>query len=228
MPIQSVSLPQSALEHIRFQIITGQFAPGQKLNEEHLAAELDISRPPLRECFRLLESERLVTRIPRKGTYVSDVSVEDLDDLYQVRRMIESQVVEILKSKNIKDLPEVERTLGDPESESIFSPDDMKAIIHYANRSTNFHVKLVEATGSVRLVQFYRSIYSNITRYKIIFLFLGKFHNSEKDHQHFIKLIKAGTYKEAHTFLMNHVSKSYDFLRKTITNNSDKSWKEVL
>jgi DNA-binding GntR family transcriptional regulator len=65
--METLSVTKSRVHPLRENIIIGEFAPGQKLNEIELSSRLGISRPPLREAFRLLENEHLVRSIPRKG-----------------------------------------------------------------------------------------------------------------------------------------------------------------
>jgi len=77
------------LEYIRNRIITGDLVPGQKLNENKLASRLEISRHPIREAFRVLESEQLVYSIPNKGAFVTELSQDDLLEVCQAREMIE-------------------------------------------------------------------------------------------------------------------------------------------
>lgn len=103
MKIKTVT--KSVVDYLRSQIITGEIEAGQKLNESQIASQLDISRHPIREAFRILENEYLVVSIPRKGSCVSDLSIEVLEELYQAREMIEIYVVDILKVKNITNLP---------------------------------------------------------------------------------------------------------------------------
>jgi len=214
--IPAFNIPTGAVEYLRNKIIIGKLVPGQKLNEEPLAAELNISRPPLREAFRLLESERLVLNIPRKGTFVSDISVEDLDDLYQVREMIECRAMDLLKIQNIREIPDIEPFL---ESTDDFAPldcSDSDAIMRVAAVSCNFHIKLVEAARNSRLAHFYRTISSNVMRYKILFLFLDSKHDSGKDHRRLVELIQNGLYDETRNFLISHIKISYRFLREEI------------
>ena len=106
MEIKSVQ--NSVVEYLRSQIATGRLGANQKLNENQLASKLGISRPPIREAFRILESEHLIVSIPRKGAYVTNVSIEDLLGLCQVREMIECYTIDLLKAKKIKELPQVE------------------------------------------------------------------------------------------------------------------------
>ena len=84
-----LSVTESIFHKLRDMIICGEKPPGQKLDEHLLSSSLSVSRPPLREAFRLLQNEHLIYTIPRKGTYVTDVSVNDFGELYQVRKMAE-------------------------------------------------------------------------------------------------------------------------------------------
>ena len=99
------TIERTVVEYLRKQIITGQLSAGTKLTENDLATQLDISRHPLREAFRVLESEHLVICVPRKGTYVSEMSIEDLQQLYQAREMIECYAIELLRAQRIRKLP---------------------------------------------------------------------------------------------------------------------------
>jgi DNA-binding GntR family transcriptional regulator len=220
--IQIFNIPASAVEYLRKQIVLGELPPGQKLNEERLAAELNISRPPLREAFRLLESERLVLNIPRKGTFVSEISLEDLDDLYQVREMIECRAMDLIKMKNIREIRDIEQfifTDGDPDAPDCRDPD---VLMRVAEMSCNFHIKLVEAAQNSRLAYFYRAISSNVMRYKILFLFLDSKHDSGEDHRRLVELIRNGLYDEIHDFLTGHIQISYRFLREEILRKGER------
>ena len=94
--MEILGVSKSAVQHLRNLIISGQLAPGQRLNEVDLSSRLGISRPPLREAFRYLENENLVIRIPRRGCYVTEVSMEDCLQIFDARQMIECYAVDIL------------------------------------------------------------------------------------------------------------------------------------
>ena len=109
MEITSITL--KALQTLRDKIIVGELKAGYKLNESDISIGLGISRPPLREALRILETDRLVTNIPRKGTYVSELSVKDFVEISQTREMIECYCVDLLKASNIRNLPKVQIAL---------------------------------------------------------------------------------------------------------------------
>lgn len=69
-----LGVTESAARSLRQEIIMGEISPGAKLNEIKLSNRYGISPPPLREAFRKLEYENLVENVPRKGTYVTEIS----------------------------------------------------------------------------------------------------------------------------------------------------------
>ena len=88
------SVSEYLIDYLRTEIIMGGLPPGVKINEYHLSETLNVSRPILREVLRALESEPLVDIIPRKGSYVSAISLEDFIELYDIRGMIEYKAVD--------------------------------------------------------------------------------------------------------------------------------------
>ena len=82
-------LRELVCENIRQAIIDGTFSPGERLMEIQLADEMGVSRTPVREAIRKLELEGLVVMIPRRGTYVADISIKDITEIYEVRTCLD-------------------------------------------------------------------------------------------------------------------------------------------
>ncbi len=82
-------LRELVCENIRQAIIDGTFSPGERLMEIQLADEMGVSRTPVREAIRKLELEGFVVMIPRRGTYVADISIKDLTEIYEVRTSLD-------------------------------------------------------------------------------------------------------------------------------------------
>ena len=108
MHVEIKSVSGTVVDYLRTQIITGKMSANQRINENDLATSLGVSRPPIREAFRILENEHLLVSVPRKGTYVTDVSIADLTELFQTREMIEIYSIDLLKAIESPDLSEVE------------------------------------------------------------------------------------------------------------------------
>jgi DNA-binding GntR family transcriptional regulator len=83
------SLRNKVFKHIKTQIITGEYSPGETLLESKLADELGVSRTPIREAIRLLELEGLVETTAKKGAAVLGISKKDVEDIFAIRQLIE-------------------------------------------------------------------------------------------------------------------------------------------
>ena len=89
------SLVDFAATALRHKVLTGAYAPGERLRENALAEELGISRPPLREALRLLEREGLLLQEPRKGVSVTPLTLHDVYEIFTLRRDFETLAVRV-------------------------------------------------------------------------------------------------------------------------------------
>lgn len=212
MEIKTVT--KIATEYLRKKIITGELAAGQRLNEIDLASSLNISRPPIREAFRILENEHLIVNIPRKGTNVSKISIEHLKEVYQVREMLECYAIDILKAKNIRELPNIIASVESASNLSTPSQDNLEEVFTYLKAFVDFHIKIIEYTGNNWVIHFYDSISSHLARYQFVYLYgPASGRRSTEEHQHFISLIKRGSYGKAKKFMREHIKYTFEFLR---------------
>ena len=83
------SLGQRVFHRIREDILSGKYKKNEELKEKTIGEELGVSRTPVREALRQLELEGLVTIIPNKGAYVVGLSVGDIQDIYEMRSVLE-------------------------------------------------------------------------------------------------------------------------------------------
>lgn len=90
---EPVSLVDRVLDFLRERILSGEYEPGTRLRLQPLAEESGASLIPVREALRILEAERLVETIPNRGARVAGISREDMEDLYNVRILLETQAV---------------------------------------------------------------------------------------------------------------------------------------
>ncbi len=206
-----------ATEYLRKQIIIGEMAAGQRINETDLAARLEISRPPIREALRILENEHLVINSPRKGTNVTEISIEDLQNIYQAREMLECYAIDILKAKNIRILPNVIASVESASGLSIPSQDNREEVFTYLKAFVDFHIKLIASSGNNWVIHFYNSISSHLARYQFIYLYIpGSGRRSAEEHNQILDFIKTGNYGKAKKFMREHINYTFEFLRKKI------------
>jgi DNA-binding GntR family transcriptional regulator len=219
--LQILSVTASALNFLRENIIMGNLKPGDKLNECDISNSISISRPPLREAFRLLENEYLVVNIPRRGTYVNEMSVKDFTDISQIREMIECYAVDILKSAGIYDLTKVTQALENSSAlPAVTNPGNPLLILERVEVLLSFHKTLVESAGNLHLIRLYQSFRANLARYQFLyFQVTGTEQHSLEDHQHILDLISTKEYEKAKKQLKQHIDYTREIINTALVTN---------
>lgn len=216
MKIENVTT--SALQFLREKIITGELKSGEKLNETALSLKLGISRPPLREALRILEKDHMAINIPRKGTYVTELSVKDFEELSQIREMMECYAIDYLKTSHLRNLPKV--TLAFNKALSLPNPlnsVDPEQLLNYIKVFLGFHTSLVESSGNSQLTHIYHSINFNLARYQFIYFYInGTAQHSLDDHKRILELIRNGNYDEAKEELKRHIHYAVEVVKNRI------------
>ena len=92
---QRTTTPDGVYRVLRTAILDGTVPPGEQLRETHIAADLGISRSPLREALTKLEEEGLVVRIPFRGSFVVEVSARDVAEIAAIRVLVEPYAAEL-------------------------------------------------------------------------------------------------------------------------------------
>lgn len=145
-PAEAAGAATRVAASIREQIIAGSIAPGVRLPEERVRAELGVSRSSLREGFQLLIRERLVVHHLSRGFFVRELSRDDISDLYAVRRVMECGALRdviVLQPQQLRDL-----TQPIVEGRDAAEQGDWHKV---AAASIGFHEQLVALAGSPRL-----------------------------------------------------------------------------
>lgn len=90
-PIAATALYQQVAERLRARILAHEIPPGSWIDEQALAEQYGISRTPLREALKVLVSEGLVTLKPRRGCYVTEVTAQDMDEIFPILALLEGR-----------------------------------------------------------------------------------------------------------------------------------------
>lgn len=144
----------AATELIREAIIDGRLQPGQRLKEEELARELGISRTPVREALLILQAEGLVDATPNRGASVRRHTPDDLDDLYQLRALLEGYAARRAATRISDD--EVAGLRASCERFDALSMDAELRDLFKENLL--FHNTILDAAGSARLAHMVRKV----------------------------------------------------------------------
>ncbi|EGG45647.1 MULTISPECIES: GntR family transcriptional regulator [Streptomyces] len=150
------STAERVADILRSRIAEGYFPPGTRLSEDNIGGALGVSRNTLREAFRLLTHERLLVHELNRGVFVRVLTVEDVEDIYRVRRLVECAVV---------------RGLGAPpyavdglaaaveEGTAAAREGDWKGV---STANIHFHRALVALAGSDRTDEVMRSVFAEL------------------------------------------------------------------
>lgn len=205
--------PQSASaaagEVIREAIIDGRLPPGQRLKEEELARELGISRTPVREALLLLESEGLVESIPRRGATVRSYAVSDLDDVYQLRALLEGHAARLAAARiSPDDVARLEKSCD--RFDRLRAEDDLLDLV---KENLLFHSVVHEAAASDRLAALIRKVIEIPLVYKSFYWYSPEQKViSQHYHRQLTRALKLGDGERAELIMKEHVLEARDFL----------------
>ena len=89
-----LTLPEQIAERIFESIASGEYAPGDRIREETLAEQFEVSRGPVREALRILEKDSVVRILPNRGAHVTQLSIKEVGDIFAIRRKLSSGMIE--------------------------------------------------------------------------------------------------------------------------------------
>ena len=191
----NVSLREAVYQTLRRAILTNLLKPGERLMELKLAAELGVSRTPVREAIHLLEKELLVKQEPHKGIVVAEITLKQLRDVLEVRSMLEELAVRLACRRGREtDLERLRAAAGDFASAVEAGGD----VTELAAKDVAFHDVIYHMTENERLIQMVANLWEQIYRYRIEYL--KEVHRGEdlvKEHQELVKALGSRDEKAA-------------------------------
>ncbi len=212
--INHKSLVEHIVENIEQQIIDGTLKPGEHIIEAALCKKLNISRSPIREACRIMESRGYVVRIPRRGVFVAQVSPREAEDIYRIRASLESLATylavkkmdpETLKQMKVLHLKMIK--LAEKEN-----------ISGYYRINLKFHEILTNACGNKRLIQMIDTFVKQTRRYRIEVLSIsGRLKASIENHEKIIRSIEQGDAEQAELLRKNTILSNIPILIDKLT-----------
>ncbi len=208
-PAGTDSSVAKVLAYARDRIISGEFEPGTKLLPKVLAENCQTSLIPVREAFRALESEGLVTFFHNRGVWVSPLSFEDLNDLYSVRLLIESDTVKVSEPFTRVEIEHLEKFLKDARR-AAKNGDEAKIIS--LNRS--FHFSIYKKAKSPWRMNLIENLWSHTERYQRLSVHLRR-DAADEEHQAIIDCLASGDHNGASKALRIHLETTAKLLAAT-------------
>ena len=173
-----LTLREKIVETVRNAIVNGQIAAGARVAEPDLADHFGISRTPIREAFRQLESEGFITVIPRKGAIVASLSAKDISDFYDLKMVLEGYAArcatKVLTEKEMTKMEAVNRQM-----EVAAARKDLRKVLVLHNE---FHDIFLKACGNEKLHAIVQNMVMQFQRFRLILAMRGKIEGSIRQH----------------------------------------------
>jgi len=199
--------------YIQGAIVRGELRPGEPITETSLSEMLETSRTPIREAFRILAAQGLVTIMPRKGVFVSKLSEDELEQIYAVRINLETMAMRAAVKFYPKEvLDAISRSL---ESQRQFLEEPN--VSAYISENVKFHNVFTEYSGNAYLNQLLRNIEDRTLRYRVFSLRSpGRMEKSYQDHLYIRDFISDGRLGIAEQVLIEHILTSKNEIERQL------------
>lgn len=209
-----LSLAKNFADYLRNAILEGEFAPGQRLVESDLQKKNGISRAPIREAFRLLEKERLVINIPRKGTFVRRITRKDMDENFPLRVILEGLAARMaVPNLNEKDLKKMQLLL-----DKMIKAVKKKEYKSYHKYHSEFHGVFINRCQNEALIRILEDLRREAIWFR--FCYLKILRNQRyiiSVHKKIIELLAKKDAEAVEKLVSDHIKKAYKIFQKELS-----------
>lgn len=158
--MKQLSITDLVQEHLEKQIFSGALKPGSQIKEEQISQALDISRPPIREAFKLLEASGLIKRKPRRGVFVAETTFQDVWEIYSLKAELYTFAIDLTFDKlNPSNIQQMEQLLLQMKTCIECAKPD---ISQYQDLNAAFHHVHIAGSGHSRMIQILEMLHKQI------------------------------------------------------------------
>jgi DNA-binding GntR family transcriptional regulator len=220
-PIHRVSVADQVAGILRQRILDGELGPGTALPEIPLAASLGVSRNTMREAVRILSLEGLVKRNIHRGVAVARLSMKDVREIYDLRRLLEVQAILSAKDRP-RELMDELRAAVDGYERAVRSRDWAQAV----NCDLEFHSLLIHMRRNQRLETLYQKVIGELRMGMVL---VDRSHNDPGTlvplHRKLYQLLSAGKLKQCADLLLQHLDDSEARLGGIMAGEVGEAWR---
>ena len=191
---------------LREAILNGHFEPGEKLDQDLIAEELGTSRTPVREALKRLESEGFIKVRPHYGAFIAEVSRQDIREIYEIRKLLESEVVrQVTPVIPEPVLDELERSLA--ETQALFDAGDSAK--HFES-DVFFHETIISFSENHLLKEMLDGLTNRISMVRRFAQLQPGYHMTEsfKEHRAILQAMRQRDPEQVAELMRNHLEQS--------------------
>jgi len=201
------SIQGRVIGEMRRRIIAGEIEPGVNLSELALAEEFGVSRTPVREALKQLQTEGLVEIRPRVGTFVTSPSRREITELFEMKELLEGAAARLLAQRGrVPEIGQLEENLR--QADRAVARDDRDRV---AELVQEFHDLLIIGADNSKLEAHYRTLMNQLAYSRLVATSLnqpGRPVQSDREHHHVLELIIAKDGDSAERVMREHVRAS--------------------
>lgn len=203
-----LDLKNQAYQYIKNKIITGEYRPGEDIDEKEIQESMGMSRTPVREALIRLENDNLVDIYPRKGIFVSNITPKLIKNVFQVRLIVEPQVLRIvaplIDKEHLKELKE--KFLNKPEGLS-----EKETVFYYVDLDMELHSYINDLCDNIYLTNMMDNIFEQNQRMRYqTYNIMERDKETTKEHLRLIDRLIDGDVEKAEEELVEHLKKSQE------------------
>lgn len=201
------SMQGRVITEMRRRIINGELPAGGSLSEIALAESFGVSRTPVREALKQLQTEGLVEIRPRVGTFVTAPSRREMTELFEMKELLEGAAARLVARRG--QVPELDRLEANlVEADAAVAADDKE---RYAELVEEFHELLITGADNAKLEAHYRILMNQLAYSRLVMTSLsqpGRPLQSDREHHNVVELIIAKDGDNAERVMRDHVRAS--------------------
>jgi DNA-binding GntR family transcriptional regulator len=215
MPGTAASGREKAYLHLRENVLTDPELQGRFLNETELAADIGVSRTPVREALLLLVSDGLVELIPQRGAYVPAVTGREISELMELRGVLENYAARLVIAEQRVPAGLMQETLD--LQARIPDTEDPGGAREFIRLDTLFHQQLIDAAGNELISRTYSKLHVRQILVGVAALFRtgGRRQDVCAEHQGILDALVAGDAVQAQKAIDEHLAVTRDILLRT-------------
>jgi len=201
---------------IRRAIIMGNLPSGERLNVEAIAQEYNTSVTPVRDALQMLSHEGLVVIKPRSGYFVESITLKQLRDLLDVRRILELSAVERAALRITPDQIQELQTIH-----AGYTGDDEESYDRYTDENRRFHYLLAKASGNNEMADLVAKLHDQLARFMVMRR-AGK--TMEVTHTKIVEALQAHDVETARQALLDDIDRAHEAILDKILENDSETW----
>jgi DNA-binding GntR family transcriptional regulator len=156
---------QQVLESLRHGLVSGMLRPGQRVTQEDVAVRMGVSVAPVREALRVLEQEGQLVYRPRRGYFVTELRIEDLEEIYELRRVLEERLARLA----LPELDDETLTRVRAAAQACEAAGESADVARELAANRQFHFGLLECADQPHTMRVIRLLWDSTEPYRAIY-----------------------------------------------------------